>query len=61
VSEELAARQRQLQVVELENRQKLWRWLIVAVIGLLFAETALAGGLTRRALKQQPEPEQVTA
>ena len=61
VSDELATRQRQLQVMELENRQKLWRWLIVAVIGLLIAETALAGGLTRRALRQQPEPEQVTA
>lgn len=57
VSDELATRQRQLQILELENRQKLWRWLIVAVIGLLFAETALAGGLTRRALRQQePEP-----
>ena len=61
VSDELATRQRQLQILELENRQKLWRWLIVAVIGLLLAETALAGGLTRRALRQQPEPEQVNA
>ena len=60
-SDELATRQRQLQVMELENRQKLWRWLIVAVIGLLLIETARAGGLTRRALRQQPEPEQVTA
>lgn len=56
VSDELATRQRQLQILELENRQKLWRWLIVAVIGLLLAETALAGGLTRRALRRQPEP-----
>jgi hypothetical protein len=39
-------RRRQLQVAELENRQKLWRWLIVAVLGLVFAETALAGTLT---------------
>jgi hypothetical protein len=63
-SEELATRQRQLQTLELENRQKLWRWLIVTVIGLLFAETALAGGLTRRASRQsdQPtdQPQQVT-
>jgi hypothetical protein len=59
--DELATRQRQLQVVELENRQKLWRWLIVAVIGLLFAETILAGALTRRALRQEPEPQQVVA
>ena len=61
VSDELATRQRQLQILELENRQKLWRWLIVAVIGLLLAETALAGGLTRRATSRQQEPEQVTA
>ena len=53
VSDELATRQRQLQIIELENRQKLWRWLIVAVIGLLVAETALAGGLARRAAQQQ--------
>jgi hypothetical protein len=53
VSDELATRQRQLQIIELENRQKLWRWLIVAVIGLLVAETALAGGLTRRASQPQ--------
>jgi len=57
--DELATRQRQLQVLELENRQKLWRWLIVVVIGLLFAETLLAGALTRRALRQQPEPQVV--
>ena len=59
VPEEFAARQRQLQILELENRQKLWRWLIVAVLGLLAAETALAGGLTRMAARQ-PVQEQVT-
>ena len=48
-SDELASRQRQLQVLELENRQKLWRWLIVVVIGLLAAETALAGAAWRAA------------
>jgi hypothetical protein len=47
-SDELAARHRQLQIIELENRQKLWRWGIVAVLGLLAAETALAGRLARR-------------
>jgi hypothetical protein len=57
--DELATRQRQLQTLELESRQKLWRWLIVVVIGLLFAETLLAGALTRRALRQQPEPQVV--
>jgi hypothetical protein len=29
--------------VELENRQKLWRWLILAAIGVLIVETWLAG------------------
>ena len=28
---------------ELENRQKLWRWLILAAIGILILETWLAG------------------
>jgi hypothetical protein len=53
--DEFVARQRQLQIVELENRQKLWRWLIVGVLGLLAAETLLAGRLARRA----PEPQVV--
>ena len=35
-----------MRVVELENRQKLWRWLIVAVLGLVMVETGLAGYLT---------------
>jgi hypothetical protein len=34
---------RQLQGQELEARQKLWRWLILAVIGVLIVETWLAG------------------
>ena len=50
-SDELATRHRQLQIIELENRQKLWRWGIVAVLGLLAAETALAGRLARRSLR----------
>jgi hypothetical protein len=33
---------------ELENRQKLWRWLIVAALVVLMMETWLAGRLTRR-------------
>jgi hypothetical protein len=45
---EIAEQRRQLQIVELENRQKLWRWLIVGVLGLLVAETALAGHLAHR-------------
>jgi len=38
-----------LQAVELENQQKLWRWLIVAALVVLIVETWLAGWLTRRA------------
>ena len=36
-------RERQLQLVELEQTQKLWRWGLLAVIGLLLIETWLAG------------------
>lgn len=39
---------RQLHSAELENRQKLWRWLIIALFVLLMVETWLAGSLTRR-------------
>jgi hypothetical protein len=38
---------RQLRNAELEGRQKLWRWLILAAIGVLIAETWLAGRLKR--------------
>ena len=38
---------RQMQNAELEGRQKLWRWLIVAAIGVLIAETWLAGRIKR--------------
>ena len=37
-----------LQAAELEQRQKLWRWLIVAALVVLLLETWLAGWLTRR-------------
>ena len=50
---EIAQQRRQLQVVELENRQKLWRWLIVGVLVLLVAETALAGHLAHRTAREQ--------
>ena len=36
-------RQRQLQLEELEQHQKLWRWGLLVVIGLLLIETWLAG------------------
>jgi hypothetical protein len=38
---------RQLHNAELESRQKLWRWLILAAIGVLIVETGLAG-MTKR-------------
>jgi len=38
---------RQMQNGELEGRQKLWRWLILAAIGVLIVETLLAGRLSR--------------
>ncbi|RMF45442.1 MAG: VWA domain-containing protein [Planctomycetota bacterium] len=45
---------RQLQVAELEQKQKLWRWLILAGLLVLVAETALAGWLARRAAAEWP-------
>lgn len=42
------AHHRQLKMAELENRQKLWRWLIVCALGFIAAETILAATLTRR-------------
>ncbi len=36
-------RQRQLKLEELEQNQKLWRWGLLAVIGLLLVETWLSG------------------
>lgn len=33
---------------ELERRQRLWRWALVAALGLLVAETVLAGWMSRR-------------
>jgi hypothetical protein len=47
-ADEIAARDRRLKSAELENRQKLWRWLILGVLGLLAVETALAGRLAKR-------------
>jgi len=41
-------RRQQLHGTELENRQKLWRWLIVFALVVLIGETWLAGWLTRR-------------
>jgi hypothetical protein len=44
---ELAEKRRQMRDVELESRQKLWQWLVAAVLALLIVETWLAGYLTR--------------
>jgi hypothetical protein len=37
----------QLHNAELEGRQKLWRWIILATIGILIVETGLAGRIRR--------------
>ena len=55
-AEQLAERQRQARIFELENRQKLWRWLIIAVLAILLIETALAGRLAHRTLQPQVSP-----
>ncbi len=40
--------QQHLQNADLENRQKLWRWLIVAALAVTFGEIVLSGWLSRR-------------
>ena len=47
------SRERQLKIQELEKQQKLWRWLVIAAIAVLFVETWLAG---RMAAKQSLSP-----
>jgi hypothetical protein len=44
-SQQIADREqrRQMHNAELENRQKIWRWLILAAIGILILETWMAG------------------
>jgi len=42
-----ARRQALLQDSEVESRQKLWRWLLGATLGVLLLESALAGWTTR--------------
>jgi hypothetical protein len=41
--------QRHLQRAELENQQKVWRWLIVGVLAVMLGEIMLSGWLARRA------------
>jgi hypothetical protein len=50
---QLAERERQARIFELENRQKMWRWIIVAVLVVLILETVLAGRLAHRTLQPQ--------
>jgi hypothetical protein len=42
------AQQHHLQQAELENRQKLWRWLIAGVLAVSLLEIILSGWLARR-------------
>ncbi len=44
---EIAKREGQAQAAEVEQQQKLWRWLLVAALGLLLLETLFAGKLSR--------------
>ena len=46
-TKESVRRAQQLQAAEMENQQKLWRWLIVAALGIVVIETWLAGRLGR--------------
>jgi len=50
--EEAALAERQLRDVELESQQRLWRWLLIGVLGLLALETLVGGwiGKGRRAV-----------
>jgi aerotolerance regulator-like protein/VWA domain-containing protein len=45
--EQAARHEARVQAAELENRQKLWRWLIVAALGVLLIETLFAARLSR--------------
>jgi hypothetical protein len=54
-NEKRAAEQRAvLEATELENRQKLWRWLLAAAVVILFAESWLAGRLSRSSSEPAP-------
>lgn len=48
---EMADELRQMRDVELESRQKLWRWLIAAALAILILETWLASRLARQAVE----------
>jgi hypothetical protein len=44
---ETARHEAQAQAAEIESRQKLWRWLLVAALVVLLLETLIAGRLSR--------------
>jgi hypothetical protein len=44
---ELALRESKAEAIEIEQRQKVWRWLVVAALGVLLLETLIAGRLSR--------------
>jgi anti-sigma-K factor RskA len=45
---------RELPRAELENRQKLWRWLLAAALAITLVEILLSGWLSRRPPASQP-------
>jgi hypothetical protein len=45
---------REMQRAELEKRQKLWRWLLAAALGITLVEIILSGWLARRTTTPQP-------
>ncbi len=51
---ETAKREGQAQATEIENQQKLWRWLIGAALLVLLLETLFAGRLSRPASSSSP-------
>lgn len=46
-----ALRERQLMNHELESRQQVWRWLLVAALVLILLESALSGRIARRRMQ----------
>jgi hypothetical protein len=41
-------REQQMNNAEMESRQKLWRWFLLATLGVVLVETWLAGRTSRR-------------
>ncbi len=47
-------RRQYLHDVQLESRQKLWQWLLLAALGLVVTETWLAGRATKQPIMEGP-------